>query len=202
MKKNTKSKKHFPPPVNEPQPLVQPPQELKLDLGCGDNKQPGFTGVDFVKTSQTDVVHDLKQYPWPFEDNSVSEVYCSHFFEHLNGSERIKFMEELYRVLKVGGKAMVISPYYSSMRAHQDPTHQWPGVCDATMLYFNRSWREANKLSHYLGNNEVDFDFAIYYQLDPTWASRAEDARNFAIRHYMNVVNDIQFNLIKREPRK
>ena len=103
-------------PVPEPVPL------LKLDLGCGDNKREGFKGVDFVKTEQTDYVHDLFTFPWPFKENSVEEVNCSHFFEHVPAKIRPRFMDELFRVLVPGGKAIIVTPYHTSVRATQDFT--------------------------------------------------------------------------------
>jgi hypothetical protein len=34
--------------------------------------------------------------------------------------------------------------------------------------------------------------------MDPTWATKHEEARNFAIAHYWNIVNDIHVVLTKR----
>jgi predicted SAM-dependent methyltransferase len=57
--------------------------ELKLDLGCGNNKKEGYKGIDIVKTDQTDYVIDLQQYPWPIKSESVEEINCSHYIEHI-----------------------------------------------------------------------------------------------------------------------
>lgn len=169
---------------------------VKLDLGCGANKKEGYTGVDKAQIEGVDVVWDLRVSPWPFENESVDEVRCSHFFEHLTGEERILFMNELQRILKVGGKAEVICPYYSSMRAVQDPTHKWPPVCEASFLYFNKEWRDQNHLSHY--GIEADFDFTYGYVLAPELQMRADEYRNFAFGHYLNSITDCQINLTKR----
>ena len=46
----------------------------KLDLACGNNLQPGFTGVDLVKDgTQADIEWNLLKFPWPFKDNSIKE---------------------------------------------------------------------------------------------------------------------------------
>lgn len=170
---------------------------IKWDLACGDRKQEGFRGVDIVKTSSTDYIYDLTKTPWPFvKKESVDEYYSSHFFEHLTGKQRMDFMDEIYRTLKVGCKVVIICPYYSSMRAVQDPTHQWPPVCEASFLYFNKGWRDQNKLSHY--PIKSDFDFSYGYQLNPNWGSRNEEVKQFAIGQYINVVSDIFVTLIKR----
>ena len=83
-------------------------QPLKLDLGCGKNKMAGFVGIDALQFEGVDHVVDLRQ-PWPVDDNSVDEVHCSHFLEHLTGAERIQFFTELNRVMKTGeiGRAHV-----------------------------------------------------------------------------------------------
>lgn len=58
------------------------------------NVKPG-PGVDFVGNCQ-----DLGQ----FADNSVTEIYASHVYEHLNYvGELQQAMKEAYRVLRPGG---------------------------------------------------------------------------------------------------
>lgn len=166
---------------------------LKLNLACGRIKMEGFLGVDIVKTEATDIVMDLEKFPWKFEDNSVEEIFCSHYVEHT--PDLVRFMDECWRILVPGGKMTIIAPYYSSIRAWQDPTHK-RAISEATFLYFNKQWREQNKLEHY--GIKSDFDFSYGYVLNPNWANRNEEARNFAINYYINVVNDIQVNLTKK----
>lgn len=170
---------------------------LRLDLGCGKNKKEGFIGVDISKDVGADVVFDLSKKKWPFKDGEVEEVHCSHFLEHLTGAQRINFMNELYRITKVGAKAVIITPYHASMRAIQDPTHQWPPVCEHSYLYFNKGWREANGLEHY-GIN-CDFDFSYGYAIDPDVSNRNAEYQLFAFKHYLNAINDLQVTLIRRE---
>jgi hypothetical protein len=170
---------------------------MKLDLGCGINKREGFVGVDISADCKADIVHDLRVTPWPFKDGEVTEVWCSHFFEHLSGPERMAFMDELYRVMKPGAQATLITPYWNSMRAIQDPTHAWPPVCEASYLYFNKGWREQNGLQHY--PIKCDFDFGYGYALDGDWQVRSQESRQFALKHYNGVVNDLQVVLTRRE---
>lgn len=171
---------------------------LKLDLGCGDRKQEGFFGVDKFKTPSTDKVVDLMKFPWPWTDGSVSEVYSSHFFEHVPGRLRPKFMDELYRVLKKGGKATIVVPYGGNNRAVQDFTHEWPPVVAESFLYFNKKWRTENKLTHGDYAMKCDFDFGYGFALSTDWAARSQDAQTFAMQHYVNVASDIQVTLTKR----
>lgn len=166
---------------------------IKLNLACGQTKIEGFLGVDIKKTDTVDLVVDLEKFPWPWEDNSVDEIFCSHYVEHTN--DLIKFMEECYRILKPEGTIKIIAPYYNSIRCWQDPTHK-RAISEATFLYFNKQWRDINRLDHY-GIN-ADFDFNYGYDLNPEWAVRPAAARDFAIKHYTNVVNDIHVSLKKR----
>lgn len=184
------------------EPVVIPP--VRLDLGCGQNCKVGedgvkFTGVDYVKCEGVDIVHDLTIFPYPFENESVDEVSTSHFLEHLDGPQRIQFFGEMYRILKPGGKMTHVHPYYKSIRAIQDPTHKFPPIGENSYLYWDKNWRIANKLDHYKMSPEVDFEFSIFYTFqDPIWAMKSEEARNFAINHYFNVVADMIVHMKKR----
>lgn len=167
----------------------------KYDLACGNNKMADFIGVDIAKEgTQADVICDLEEYPWNFaKPDTVDEINCSHYIEHTE--DMIKFMDECHRILKVGGKLTIVAPYYNSIRAWQDPTHK-RAISEASFIYFNKAWREANKLEHY--GIKSDFDFSYAYNMDNMWASRSQEARDFAVKHYTNVVSDIFVTLIKR----
>lgn len=169
--------------------------ELKLDLAAGQNCTEGYFGIDKAPGEGIKAVVDLEQFPWPIESDSAEDIVCSHYVEHT--PDLMKFMDEVYRILKPGGKIKVIAPYYTSIRCWQDPTHK-RAISDATFLYFNKGWRETNKLDHY--PIHCDFDFTYGYDMNAQWASRAEEARNFAITHYWNIVNDIHVVLTSRKP--
>lgn len=185
---------------------------IGLDLGCGQNrvqtdyfeqqmqvKVDMVTGVDYVKAEGVDIVHNLTKFPYPFKDESVDAIYSSHFAEHLDGFERAKFMDECYRILKPGGKMRLMHPYYKSVRAVQDFTHKWPPISENSYLYWDKSWRKANKLTHGHYDLKCDYQFNIFYSWqDPTWANKSEEVRNFAVNHYFNVVADMIVDLTKK----
>lgn len=166
---------------------------FRLDVACGANKTPGFFGVDIAKTKDVDAVWDLEKFPWPFPDNSVDEIVCNHYIEHTK--DLIAFMNELYRIMVPGGTAIIRAPYYNSMRSWQDPTHT-RSISEATFLYYNQDWLKANRLDHY--PIKANFDFSYGYDFAPDWAMRSEEAKAFAVRHYTNVIMDIQAVLIKK----
>lgn len=186
---------------------------VRLSLACGDRRPEGFLGVDVVKTENTDFVQDLLSFPWSqFPDNSVDEIECTCFVEHIpHGDSRndpfFEFFDEIHRILKpaqfdpgnpnipLTGFAKISCPYYTSSRAWWDPTHQ-RAITEQSFLYLNRQWRKDNLLDHYPVS--CDFDFSYGYIMDPEWQNRSQEAQSFAIKHYMNVVTDIQVQLVKR----
>jgi ubiquinone/menaquinone biosynthesis C-methylase UbiE len=139
-------------------------------------------------------VAELLRFPWPYQDASVEELTCAHKLEYVPGGKRVRFMEEAYRVLILGGKMNLIGCYWSSPRSIQDPDLQWPPLCEQSFLYFNKGWRAQNKLPE-IG---CDFDFTYGYQVDPETAGRNTESQAFWIKHYNNTVNDVQIVLTKR----
>jgi ubiquinone/menaquinone biosynthesis C-methylase UbiE len=165
---------------------------VKLHIACGQQKQPGFKGVDTAKYPEVDFVWDLEKFPWkPFEDGSVEEVYCAHYIEHT--SDLMKFMDEVWRICQNGAKATFTAPYYSSMRAWQDPTHK-RAISEATFLYSDKNWRVANKLDHYPIKCNFKVEKMVLF-FNPPWDKKTDEAKQFAQQHYWNVVSDILVEL-------
>lgn len=170
---------------------------LKLDLGCGSNKiDPSFTGVDISPDCGADVVLDLSKGNWPFADNSVDEAYCSHFFEHLDGMERITFMNELDRVLKPGAKVTMVTPAPFTHRYMQDPTHKFPMVVQETYNYFNKEIRDAMGLSHYPITANFTWQ-GVFSHNQEAVAGRNPEYIDFASRYYINTLSDLFITLTK-----
>lgn len=148
-------------------PMAPAPVTRKLDLACGQSTKEGFEGADIWPGAQH--VVNLQQYPWPFEDNSVLEIHCSHYIEHIPMQSVLQgdlseewslkdalfaFFDECWRILVPDGWMTVQWPCHRSDRAFQDPTHRrFPTA--QTMAYMNEEWRRANKLDHY--NVECNF---------------------------------------------
>ena len=176
-------------------PAIQP---LRLDLGCGPNKRgPEWVGVDALPfDGKVDQVFDLRKTPWPWKSDSVDEVHCSHFLEHLTGAERIPFFNELHRVLRKDAKASIIVPHWSSGRAYGDPTHQWPPVVEFFWYYLDKPWRAANA-PHVV----LDCDFAVTwgYNIAPQWQTRNQETQMFGVNHYREVAQDMLATLQARK---
>jgi predicted SAM-dependent methyltransferase len=64
--------------------------------------------VDLLK-NHTFLHHNL-EYGIPFYDESVDFVYSSHLLEHLFRDDAEKLVQEMFRVLKKGGRARMCLP--------------------------------------------------------------------------------------------
>lgn len=172
---------------------IEQPKLLKLDLGCGKNPREGFDGVDSRDFGQPHKV-DLRK-PWPWADNSVEAAHCSHFIEHLTATERIHFVNELYRVLIPGGQCQVIVPHWASSRAYGDLTHQWPPVSEFWFYYLSRDWRKDNA-PH---NDQYTCHFAASwgYNMHPELATRDDEYRQKALQFHKEAASDIVATLTK-----
>lgn len=175
---------------------------MRLDIGCGPNKKDGFTGMDQYALEGVDIVHDVRVVPWPFEDGSVEEVHCSHFLEHLTGQERVKFFNELHRIMAPGAKAAIITPHWCSNRAYGDPTHQWPPVAEMTYYYLSAEWRKTQSVHTDASVNpdgySCDFEAVWGYSLHPALNVRNEEYRNFAISNYKESAQDLHATLTRK----
>lgn len=96
--------------------------EKILDIGCGKNKVCGALGLDIDKSANPEILHDLNVYPYPIKDNEFDKIYAKHVIEHVN--DPVLFLQECYRILKVGGTIFVETPHFSSRVAYSEPDHK------------------------------------------------------------------------------
>lgn len=126
----------------------------RLNLGAADRKIDGFASVDICPPA--DIIADLSQR-WPWRDGSVEEVLAFDIFEHLPSIRHT--LNELWRVLKPGGKATIEVPTTRGVGAVCDITHvsYWSA---GTFEYFEKGnfARERFRGSPYY---DVNADFKI-----------------------------------------
>lgn len=89
-------------------------ESIKLHLGCGTNKLPGWINIDSVKGCQPDVVCDISQ-SLPYADQSVDEILAEDLLEHFDKYLRFIVFEEWLRVLKVGGRLTIQVPNFKKI---------------------------------------------------------------------------------------
>jgi predicted SAM-dependent methyltransferase len=134
---------------------------LKINLGCGNDIKKGYLNVDIVPLKGVDQIVDLnKRFPW--KTNSVDEIYCDHVIDHLENPTAV--LQECHRVLKKGGKLIVLVPHFTSATAY------WGGVRkhQFSWMTFQR-YKADNKRAYYFefyfSKITVDFQF----QRSPFW---------------------------------
>lgn len=111
---------------------------IKIDLGGGLAPQPGFIVMDPRPLRGVDIVHDLEKYPWPLPNSSVGLLMASNMIHRINPANQgfIKWMNEAWRVLKVGAQIMISVPYAGSTPFWTDPT-SLNAVTAQTWFYFD-----------------------------------------------------------------
>lgn len=180
---------------NEATAVVAAQAPIRLDLGAGKSKRgPEWTSVDVRKFEGVDVVADLTKR-WPWEDNTVEEVNASHVLEHFDAIERVHFLNELYRVLKPGGKATIITPHWASCRAYGDFTHKWPPVSEMAWYYVSKQWRDGNAPHTDVEWNSdgyrCNFAASWGYSMRQDLLVRNQEYQQFALQNFKEAASDM-----------
>ena len=74
---------------------------VRVHLGCGKIRLPGYINVDILCTPAVDLVADLSQLPW--RRGAVDMIYSCAAIEHFGRHEWIDLLKEWGRVLKPKG---------------------------------------------------------------------------------------------------
>jgi len=126
-----------------------------FDLGCGLKPRNPFNadelfGIDIRPNENQDIkVADLAIEAIPFPDDHFDYVSAYDFIEHIprviyNPNRRFSFIElmnEIYRVLKMGGTFASFTPAFPKEAAFVDPTHVNIITENTFPLYFDNKNR-------------------------------------------------------------
>jgi len=97
---------------------------IKLNLGCGRNKVEGYENIDIDPTVKPDMLFDIVNNGLTaWDDNSVDEIRAQDFLEHIPLGKTIFVIDEIYRVLKDGGRFEHFTPSTDGRGAFSDPMH-------------------------------------------------------------------------------
>ena len=179
------------------------PPAVRIDIGSGPKPKDGFEGVDIIAFPGVTQI-DLRA-KWPWADDSVDEANCSHFLEHLTNFndrwERVRFFNELHRVLKPGAKCLLTIPHWSSTRYYGDPTHKEP-FSEMGFYYLSREWRATQAPHTDIANTEhgysCDLEATWGYSLRQDIAARSIEFQQFAMANYKEACMDIIATLTKK----
>lgn len=81
---------------------------MKLNIGAGGKRLPGYTGVDVVERPGADIVAPAHQVPLP--DGSAEELIAIHLVEHILPWELKTVLAEWHRLLQPGGLLVLEMP--------------------------------------------------------------------------------------------
>jgi len=155
-------------------------------------KQPATPKEVIINLGEVDA--DLNQ-KWPWKDNSIDEAVAVNLLHYLKPDDRIHFVNELCRVLKVDGKAQVQVPYWCSNRAFADLNVAWPPVSEGWFFFLDKAWREANvpKETRYTCN----FSPTWGYNLHPAISTRNQEYQQHAVTFWKEASQDLCATLTK-----
>jgi len=163
---------------------------LRIDLGCGGAKRPGFVGLDYMAGDQVDHVLDLTADPFPFADDSVDEVFSAHFLEHID--DPVHVFGEVGRVCRDGARIEFWTPYaWTNAAFLYGHLH---GITEELWTHLAVSHRDlysAMLRGHWLLHQVV---YVIQQPiLDDLEAHGVE--LDFALRYFQNVVHEFGVEL-------
>lgn len=81
---------------------------VKLNVGAGKRRIPGYTGVDAVQREGADIVAPADNIP--LADGCATEILAIHLIEHLYAWQVPGLLKEWYRLLSPGGRLVLELP--------------------------------------------------------------------------------------------
>lgn len=120
-------------------------QLLRLDVGCGENKEKGWVGLDRRSLPGIEFVQEVEETPWNIPDNSCALIRMVHLWEHLRPWKTLEVMDEMWRIMAPEGQLQLTLPYGWSHGFVQDPTHCNPAN-ETTWQYFDPSFSALYKI--------------------------------------------------------
>lgn len=123
---------------------------MKLNLGCGPRKMPGFINVDIREDSNADIVADIKTLSC-FQSDSADLIYACHVVEHFKKKERLEVLGKWKDVLKPGGVLRIAVPDFEAVAKY----------------YLNKTVPLENLWTSLNGSQRHDYDYHYHcYDFD------------------------------------
>jgi len=96
-----------------------------LNLGCGLNHLSDYTNIDREQVATPDMLVDLEQFPWPWEDNTIEIIRLHHVLEHLGEKTEAykRIMQEMYRICTPNACIRIAVPFFRHDNFWADFTH-------------------------------------------------------------------------------
>ena len=155
----------------------------ELLLGCGNRRSKQIQlkerpkefeeliTLDIDPNCGADVIHDLNELPWPFDENMFDEVHAYEVLEHFGaqGDWRAFFahFSEIYRILKPDGILCATVPIWDSVWLWGDPGHT-RAITAESLTYLNQQAYEQlgkSPMTDYRHWYKADFELIGYDEL-------------------------------------
>lgn len=130
---------------------------MKLHLGCGQRYLDGYTHVDLAEFEHIDYRVSIDKLEM-FESGSIDEIYCSHAFEYFDRHKSASVLEEWKRVLKFGGKLMLVVPDFDQLIKIYLKTESLTSILGPL---FGKWHLNESVIYHKTVWNELDLKFAL-----------------------------------------
>jgi predicted SAM-dependent methyltransferase len=155
--------------------------KIVLELGCGNSKQfQNSIAIDIVDMPGVDIICDLNKGFSFIPDNSVDEIYSSHFMEHID--DLGVMMREIYRILKPGGRKIMTVPHFSNPYYYSDYTHR-NAFGLYSLCYFSKSIYFKRQVPVFY--NDIDFQItSVKIEFKSRWK-----IQNFFVKQFGKIVN-------------
>ncbi|MGH9457566.1 MAG: class I SAM-dependent methyltransferase [Thermoanaerobaculia bacterium] len=115
---------------------------LRLHIGSGPVRIPGWTNVDNQKYPGVDKVLDVRKgLPW--KRGEAELVFAEHFIEHLSYRDGVRFLKECRRILAPEGILRLSTPNLDWVWHTQYHPGQWSADTEAVRdcFWMNKAFR-------------------------------------------------------------
>jgi predicted SAM-dependent methyltransferase len=104
--------------------MLKKPDVVKLNLGCGSNKIPGYINIDMEPTCKPDLVCNFVNVKLPYKANTIDEVVLFHTVEHIHKPHHVRIFLDIWRILKPDGELYVSYPEFSKCYEYWKSNHR------------------------------------------------------------------------------
>lgn len=152
--------------------MIKDKKIIKLNLGCGGDYKQSYVNIDNNHKIKADIYADFIN-KIPAKSESVDEIYCKNLFEHIPNP--LNFLIEIKRVLKKGGKAIIITSnasyfiyhfprkkaYHDSYNliSHKDDKHYFMFQKGHLIAFTNKAGLKIKKLDYWISNKKESRDY-------------------------------------------
>lgn len=176
---------------------------MKLDLGCGPRKHPGFLGLDAGQRDGVDIVCSLNER-FPLPDDSVEFVMAERSLPFVQ--DLFAVLGEIYRVSMHKAVVCILAPYAHTYHHTSNP-HIRHKFDEHTPRYWTPTFYQppqgpaCPEIPHYGGIVQPPFDFRLLrmelFYLPPYRLPIFEEEELEILQQLqLNVVDEIMYHLL------